>query len=233
MRLTVLELAARWGEPPPCSTRSTRGSRTDRPPTSCCCPRRRCTGTSRCRATSTSRGSPSRSTGPTAQRCAAIAAPLARSISSRRSCCARARRSTTRSSRFGPDGAPVFVYRKRHPWFPETWATPARRTAGRRDGRPRVTIAICFDVHFLAEDAARELAAADVLAVPERVGRGAGFAAQLLRHLVATVRPAHRQRELGTGRRPHPGSGRLGHRRTPRGELVARATEAGRIDAEV
>ncbi len=58
-------------------------------------------------------------------------------------------------------------YRKRHPWFPERWATPG-------DGPPplfawrglTLTIAICFDLNFLAEDAARELSAADALLFP-------------------------------------------------------------------
>ena len=68
---------------------------------------------------------------------------------------------------FGPSGEPVFVYRKRHPWYPETWATagserpPVVTIAGKQ-----ITIAVCFDVHFIAEDAAGELAAADVLVFP-------------------------------------------------------------------
>ncbi|MBV8760584.1 MAG: carbon-nitrogen hydrolase family protein [Deltaproteobacteria bacterium] len=68
---------------------------------------------------------------------------------------------------FDPTGAPCFVYRKRHPWFPETWATPGPaphplvEIAG-----ITVTAAICFDLHFLADDAARELAAADLLLFP-------------------------------------------------------------------
>jgi predicted amidohydrolase len=65
---------------------------------------------------------------------------------------------------FDPDGEPSFTYRKRHPWMPETWATegpepaPVVEIAG-----TRVTIAICYDLHFLDEDASEALDAADLL----------------------------------------------------------------------
>lgn len=68
---------------------------------------------------------------------------------------------------FDVRGDVAFVYRKRHPWLPETWATagteraPVLEIAG-----TLVTIAICYDVHFLPEDAARELEAADILLFP-------------------------------------------------------------------
>lgn len=64
---------------------------------------------------------------------------------------------------WGPDGATTFVYRKRHPWIPEEWATPGPSPAPVVTiGAARVTIAICYDVHFLG----RELAPADVLLFP-------------------------------------------------------------------
>jgi predicted amidohydrolase len=68
---------------------------------------------------------------------------------------------------FGPDGAPTFVYRKRHPWFPETWASPgtARPPVATIAG-VATTICVCFDVHFVADDAAEELQAADLLLFP-------------------------------------------------------------------
>ncbi len=62
---------------------------------------------------------------------------------------------------FDPTGAAVLHYRKRHPWYPETWATagdaphPIVDIAG-----ARVTIAICFDVHF------GEIPPADVVLFP-------------------------------------------------------------------
>lgn len=64
----------------------------------------------------------------------------------------------------GPDGGLLASYRKRHPWYPETWATPGSRPLPRFTlGGLRCTLAICFDVHFLAEDSADVLAESDVL----------------------------------------------------------------------
>lgn len=68
---------------------------------------------------------------------------------------------------FAPDGALLARYRKRHPWYVETWATPGDEPppvvsiAG-----ARVTFATCFDVHFVADECARELGDADVLLFP-------------------------------------------------------------------
>lgn len=65
------------------------------------------------------------------------------------------------------DGRQVGHWRKRHPWFPERWATPGDL------GTPvvellgiRITAAICFDVHFISEDAGAALDAADLLLFP-------------------------------------------------------------------
>ena len=58
-------------------------------------------------------------------------------------------------------------YRKRHPWMPETWATASGQAAPLFEWRGLTfTMAICFDVHFLAEDAGAALSAADVLLFP-------------------------------------------------------------------
>ena len=67
----------------------------------------------------------------------------------------------------GRTGELLFTYRKRRPWFPERWATPGPAPAPvvTIDGA-RVTIAICFDVHFLADDASEALAASDLLLFP-------------------------------------------------------------------
>jgi 5-aminopentanamidase len=68
---------------------------------------------------------------------------------------------------FDPQGALALHYRKRHPWFPEAWATPGDAPADVvRVAGGNVTAAICFDVHFLAQEAAASLAAADVLLFP-------------------------------------------------------------------
>jgi predicted amidohydrolase len=63
-----------------------------------------------------------------------------------------------------PEGERLFHYRKRHPWMPETWATPGDVPFPLVTWRGvALTCAICFDVHFLAEDAARELSEAELL----------------------------------------------------------------------
>ncbi len=68
---------------------------------------------------------------------------------------------------FAADGSLAGRYRKRHPWYPETWATPGDL------GTPlvevaglRVAPAICFDFHFVGDDAPDALAAADLLLAP-------------------------------------------------------------------
>ena len=66
----------------------------------------------------------------------------------------------------GPDRSrpPLAVYRKRHPWFPETWATPGRGAYPLfHIGPLTVTIAICFDGHFLEDEAAALLPLVDLL----------------------------------------------------------------------
>lgn len=68
-----------------------------------------------------------------------------------------------------PSGAEIARYRKRHPWPPEAraWATPGDLphplfgVAG-----VTFTIAVCFDVHFLAREIPDTLAAVDVLLFP-------------------------------------------------------------------
>lgn len=54
-----------------------------------------------------------------------------------------------------------FHYRKRHPWYVEGWATPGNESAPVVEiGGLRVTVCICFDIHFL------EHVDADVLLFP-------------------------------------------------------------------
>jgi predicted amidohydrolase len=65
---------------------------------------------------------------------------------------------------FAPDGRVGCVYRKRHPWYVEAWATPGTGPLGAFEVRSaRVAIAVCFDVHFLAAESAEELRAAEAL----------------------------------------------------------------------
>jgi predicted amidohydrolase len=66
-----------------------------------------------------------------------------------------------------PDGARLAKYRKRHPWYPETWATPGDAPYPLvRIGPADVTLAICFDVHFLEDDAHDVLGKAELLLFP-------------------------------------------------------------------
>ncbi len=68
---------------------------------------------------------------------------------------------------FDPRGEVAFIYRKRHPWMPETWATAGAQSAPVIEiAGAVITIAICYDVHFLPADAAPELEAADILLFP-------------------------------------------------------------------
>jgi len=68
---------------------------------------------------------------------------------------------------YAADGTRPFIYRKRHPWIPETWATRGAEplpvvTIGDRS----IAIAICYDLHFLPRESADQLEAADVLLFP-------------------------------------------------------------------
>lgn len=68
---------------------------------------------------------------------------------------------------FDRGGALAGHFRKRHPWFPEGWASPGDL------GSPivelygvRITAAICFDIHFVSKDAGAALDQADILLFP-------------------------------------------------------------------
>lgn len=141
----------------------------------------------------------------------------------------------------GPDGAPLFRYRKRHPWFPEAWASPGEAPMPVVElGGRRVTAAICFDVHFLEAECARELAAAELLLfasawVEEEDGRPAllGGLARRTGLWIANANwgpgvPAI----AGQG-----GSAFFDPTGAPRGALVATETDGGlvarRLDVEV
>jgi 5-aminopentanamidase len=66
-----------------------------------------------------------------------------------------------------PGGELVAHYRKRHPWMPETWASPGTFAypTFAIDGTT-FTVAICFDVHFLEREAPATLGVTDVLLFP-------------------------------------------------------------------
>jgi predicted amidohydrolase len=68
---------------------------------------------------------------------------------------------------FDPGGRRVATYRKRHPWYVETWATPGEAPVACFSIREvRFAMAICFDVHFLQAESAAELDEADALLFP-------------------------------------------------------------------
>ncbi|MFO0608608.1 MAG: carbon-nitrogen hydrolase family protein [Polyangiales bacterium] len=68
---------------------------------------------------------------------------------------------------FDAAGERVGHWRKRHPWYPERWATPGDLgTPVVTLGALRVTACVCFDIHFIADDAPDALAAADALLFP-------------------------------------------------------------------
>jgi predicted amidohydrolase len=110
-----------------------------------------------------------------------------------------------------PRGELLAHYRKRHPWFPETWATkgtlpyPTFTIAGLT-----LTLAICFDVHFLAREASETLATADVLLFPSAwvddsdVDERTALLGWLVRWLGVTVVNAN----WGEGEPRLPGQGR-------------------------
>ncbi len=131
---------------------------------------------------------------------------------------------------FDPRGELEFVYRKRHPWLPETWATPGPSPPPVVDiCGCAITIAICYDVHFLADDAARELAAADVLLFPsawvEEPDRRAPRLAELARRFGVHVVNANWA--PGVVQIPGQGGSCI---LAPDGSLLARATRGGRVD---
>ncbi len=68
---------------------------------------------------------------------------------------------------FDATGRRVGHWRKRHPWHPEVWASPGDLgTPVVELGGLRLAVAICYDVHFLTDDAGEALASADVLLYP-------------------------------------------------------------------
>jgi 5-aminopentanamidase len=135
---------------------------------------------------------------------------------------------------FGPDGAVVARYRKRHPWFIEEWATPGDAPPPVFDvGGLRVTVAMCFDVHFLEEDAASQLREADVLLFPSAwVEEAADTRDTLLPELARAFDVAIVNANWG------PGSPRIIGQGASRivgrdGAVLARAKGPGRLEADL
>jgi 5-aminopentanamidase len=68
---------------------------------------------------------------------------------------------------FLPTGDLWFHYRKRHPWYVETWATPGENEIPiLKINDLSFSVAICFDIHFLATESAQALSQIDMLLFP-------------------------------------------------------------------
>jgi predicted amidohydrolase len=136
-----------------------------------------------------------------------------------------------------PQGALLAHYRKRHPWQPELWATPGDFPCpDLRLGGLRLTLAVCYDIHFVARDAPDTLAGADVLLFPSAWVDGdstdvrAGLFSALVRRFGLTVVNAN----WGEGEPRLPGQGRS--RIVGPAGLVEAPSQAGgvcRVVAEV
>jgi predicted amidohydrolase len=135
---------------------------------------------------------------------------------------------------FGADGARVAHYRKRHPWIPETWATAGDAPPPLFEvGGARVTIAICYDVHFVADDAADMLRAADVLLFPSAwVDDGGDARGEILPAIARRFDVGIVNANWGIG---HPAVRGQGGSRVVRrdGVTVARARGPGPIEARL
>lgn len=108
-----------------------------------------------------------------------------------------------------PDGHRWLHYRKRHPWYPETWATPGDTNHSLVEWRGlTITAAICFDVHFLEAEAADALERADVLLFPTAWVDGGETREPLVADLAARFGLIIFNANWGPGRPRVPGQGR-------------------------
>ena len=126
---------------------------------------------------------------------------------------------------FDPGGAELVHYRKRHPWYPETWATPGANPHPEIRIRTfAISLAICFDLHFA------EWPEVDVLLFPSAWVEEEDSRVSILTKLGTNVVNAN----WGVGSPRLPGQGDsliVG----AAGEILARAasTRGARIDAEI
>jgi len=134
---------------------------------------------------------------------------------------------------FGPDGGRFLHYRKRNPWYPETWATPGDLPFPLVEVNGlTLTLAVCFDAHFLAEQAAEPLSKADALLFPSAWVEdqpGADTRTPLLAELARTFGLSIVNANWGPGAVTVPGQGGSAVY-GPDGALLATA-KAARVDA--
>lgn len=94
---------------------------------------------------------------------------------------------------FDREGRRIGHWRKRHPWFPEAWATPGDLgTPVAEFEGVKVCAGICFDLHFIERDAWDALQAADLMLFPsawveEHDSRNDHLAAFARRHGIAVA----------------------------------------------
>ena len=66
-----------------------------------------------------------------------------------------------------PSGDLIGHYRKIHPWYPESWATPGDLPMPIATVKgTRVSVAVCFDIHFLEIERREALRSIDLLLFP-------------------------------------------------------------------
>ena len=128
----------------------------------------------------------------------------------------------------GADGQPITVYRKRHPWFPERWATPGAAPHPLfQVCSHTATIAICYDGHFLEEEAAEALSQADLLVFTSAWVDDEDSCVPLLRSLARRFGISVANANWGPGV-VHARPGRLVRDRRPRGRHRTRRSEEER-----
>ena len=135
---------------------------------------------------------------------------------------------------FAPDGSRVLHYRKRHPWVPETWATPGEEPYPLvQIGELGVTIATCYDLHFLPDEAADVLRAADLLLFPSAWVERVDSRAELLGELATGFGVAIANANWGPGDVRIPGQGRSSILTADGRSAAFVAPGAGRADATI
>lgn len=133
---------------------------------------------------------------------------------------------------FDREGELAAHYRKRHPWYPERWATPGDRgTPVVSLGGVAITAFVCFDLHFVAEDAPDALGRADLCLFPSAwVDDGCGPPEAELVALARRFDVAIVNANWGPGVPRVPGQG--GSRIVGAGgEILARAAGGGEAEA--
>jgi predicted amidohydrolase len=136
------------------------------------------------------------------------------------------------------DGTLLAHYRKRHPWYPETWAAPGELPLPHFTvGGATCTMAICFDVHFLEREESNALASSDVLLFPsawvedeEDDARGR-ILSRIARRFGTTIVNANWG--PGTPRIRGQGSSRIVGEDGERARIDSRPGVAARLDAQV